>query len=199
MRIRSPFAIEGEQRFFHCGVWSRLHVRHERPIGHPLLELPNYCGFGLWDRDCPRCPSAVHALRQHHDPGSPWPILRSLFVIDLISDGNHLFEAHPMARSAARLRRRSVRCPVCKKRFKVNPRGRPPTFCSRSCRQRAYEQRRWSRPHPIELLARGIDTARVRDVIRQEVREALLAAGIILPPPAPKPKRRGPPLRLIDK
>jgi hypothetical protein len=104
-----------------------------------------------------------------------------------------------MARSAARLRRRSLRCPVCKLRFKVNSRGRPPTFCSQSCRQRAYEQRRWSRPHPVELLARDIDTARVRDVIRQELREALLAAGIILPPPAPRPKRRGPPLRLVDK
>ena len=104
-----------------------------------------------------------------------------------------------MARSAARLRRRSVRCPVCKTRFKVNSRGRPPTFCSRSCRQRAYEHRKWSRPHPVELLARDIDTARVRDIIRQEVREALLAAGIILPRSAPKSKRRGPPLRLIDK
>jgi hypothetical protein len=92
-----------------------------------------------------------------------------------------------------------VRCPVCKTRFKVNLRGRPPTFCSQSCRQRAYEQRRWSRPHPVELLARDLDTASVRNFIRQEVREALLAAGIVLPPPAPKPKRRGPPLRLIDK
>jgi hypothetical protein len=85
-------------------------------------------------------------------------------------------------------RRRTARCPICKKKFKINSRGRPPIFCSRSCCQRAYEQRKWSRPHPIELLARDIDTARVRDVIRQEVREALLAAGIILPPPAPKPK-----------
>jgi hypothetical protein len=51
----------------------------------------------------------------------------------------------------------------------------------------------------MELLARDIDTARVRNVIREEVREALLAAGIILPPPTPKPKRRGPPLRLVDK
>jgi hypothetical protein len=119
------------------------------------------------------------------------------FVIDLISDGNHPFEAHPMARSPARLRRRSVRCPVCKKRFKVNSRGRPPTFCSRSCRQRAYEQRRWSRPHPVELLARDIDTARVRDFMWQMLREALLAAGIVVPPNPPKPKRRGPSLRLI--
>ena len=102
-----------------------------------------------------------------------------------------------MARWVARLRRRSLRCPVCKKRFKVNSRGRPPTFCSRSCRQRAYEQRRWSRPHPVELLARDIDTARVRDFMWQMLREALLSAGIIVPPNPPKPKRRGPSLRLI--
>jgi hypothetical protein len=104
-----------------------------------------------------------------------------------------------MARSVARLRRRSQLCPVCKKRFKAKSRGRPPTFCSRSCCQRAYERRKWSRPQPVELLARDIDTARVRDVIRREVREILVEAGIILPPPAPKPKRRAPPLRLIDK
>ena len=63
-------------------------------------------------------------------------------------------------------RRKSARCPVCKERFKIHPRGRPPTFCSRSCRQRAYEQRKWSRPHPVELLARDIASVRVRDVIR---------------------------------
>jgi hypothetical protein len=39
----------------------------------------------------------------------------------------------------------------------------------------------------------------VRDFIRQEVREVLLAAGIILPDPAPKPKQPGSHLRLIDK
>jgi hypothetical protein len=82
--------------------------------------------------------------------------------------------------------------------LKVNSRGRPPTFCSHSCRQRDYEQRRWSRPHPVELLARDINTARVRDVIRQEVREVLLAAGIPLPPPAPKSKRRGS-KRIVEK
>jgi len=81
--------------------------------------------------------------------------------------------------------------------LKVNSRGRPPTFCH-SCRQRDYEQRRWSRPHPVELLARDINTARVRDVIRQEVREVLLAAGIPLPPPAPKSKRRGS-KRIVEK
>lgn len=81
-----------------------------------------------------------------------------------------------------RRRRKTARCPVCKERFKISPRGRPPTFCGRSCRQRAYEQRQWSRPHPVELLARDIASARVRDFIREQVRELLLEAGIILAP-----------------
>ena len=68
-------------------------------------------------------------------------------------------------------RRKTARCPVCKEKFKISPRGRPPTFCGRSCRQRAYEQRKWSRPHPVELLARDIASARVRDFVREQVRE----------------------------
>src|SRR4029453_19619164 len=90
--------------------------------------------------------------------------------------------------------RKTGRCPVCKERFKISPRGRPPTFCGRSCRQRAYEQRKWSRPHPVELLARDIPSARVRAFIGEQVRELLLEAGITPPPPPPpKPKRRHPP------
>jgi hypothetical protein len=96
--------------------------------------------------------------------------------------------------------RKTARCPVCKERFKISPRGRPRTFCGRSCRQRAYEQRKWSRPHLVELLARDIASARVRDFIREQVRELLLEAGIILPPPSPPtPKRRHPALRLVEK
>jgi hypothetical protein len=74
------------------------------------------------------------------------------------------------------------------------------TFCSRSCRQRAYEQRKWSRPQPVELLARDIATVQVRAFIRQVVREFLLEAGIDLPPPSspPKSKRRASSLRLVE-
>ena len=104
-----------------------------------------------------------------------------------------------MAQSRPRThRRRTARCLRCKGKFKIKSRGRPSTFRSRPCRQRAYEQRKHSRPHLIELLARDIDTARVRDAIREEVRKVLLEAGFDLPPPEPKPKRRGPNLRLID-
>jgi len=97
-------------------------------------------------------------------------------------------------------RRKSARCPGCKEWFKIPPRGRPPAFCSRSCRQRAYEQRKWSKPHPVELLARDIATASVHDLVQQVVWEVLLEAGIVsLPSPPPKPKSSGPPLRLIEK
>jgi hypothetical protein len=60
---------------------------------------------------------------------------------------------------------------------RLKSRGRPSTSCARSCRQRAYELRKWSRPHPVELLIRDIDTARIRDCIRQQVREVLLETG----------------------
>jgi len=88
-------------------------------------------------------------------------------------------------------RRKGARCPVCKERFKLRPRGRPPVFCSPTCRQRAYERRKWQRPHPIDLLARDINTVQVKDLVRRIVREVLTEAGIDLPPPPPKkPKRR---------
>jgi len=111
-------------------------------------------------------------------------------VSDGISDENRYRKAPMTAPRSQARRRKSARCPVCKKRFRINPRGRPPDFCSRSCRQRAYEQRKWSRPHPVELLARDIDSAKVRDVIQQAVRQALLAAGINPPPTPPEPRRR---------
>jgi hypothetical protein len=90
---------------------------------------------------------------------------------------------------------------MCGERFKINPRGRPSTFCSRSCRQRDYERRKWSRPHPVELLTRDINTVQVRDFIRQIIREELLKAGItLLPPPPPsKPKQRDAHLHLVEK
>jgi hypothetical protein len=82
----------------------------------------------------------------------------TLFSSLLISDGNGHFEAHPMARSAARLRPRSVRCPVCGTRFKVNSRGRPPTFCSQSCRQRANERQRGTLIPPWSVISSGRST-----------------------------------------
>src|SRR5215472_16012249 len=97
-------------------------------------------------------------------------------------------------------RRQSGQCPVCKNKFKVGPLGRPRKFCSRSCSQRAYEHHKWSRPHPVELLARDLATVQVRALIRRTVREVLQEEGIITtPPPLPKPKRRSAHLRIVEK
>jgi hypothetical protein len=37
-----------------------------------------------------------------------------------------------------------LKCLHCRKRFKPPPRGRTPLYCSASCRQRAYEKRKWT-------------------------------------------------------
>ena len=97
----------------------------------------------------------------------------------------------PLSAPRAR-RRRSARCRFCKEKFKLRPgRGRPAIYCSPTCCQRAYERRKWQRPHPVDLLARDINTVQVKDLVRRIVREVLTEAGIDLPPPPPKkPKRR---------
>ncbi len=97
-------------------------------------------------------------------------------------------------------REKTHRCDRCKTKFKVPLRGRVPRFCSRSCRQRAYEKRKWRRPTELELLARDIDSVRVRNAIRTEVWSVLKQAGLVddpTPPPAPKRIQRGPNLRLV--
>jgi hypothetical protein len=75
-------------------------------------------------------------------------------------------------------------------------------FCSRSCRQRAYEQRKWRRPRSVELLAKDIATVRVRDVIRAEILAIMKELGLVgleqklLPV---ERRRRAPNLRLIKR
>jgi hypothetical protein len=95
-------------------------------------------------------------------------------------------------------RPKTLRCQVCKTRMQVAPRGRLPVFCCQTCRQRAYERRKWSRPHAVEALAKDIATVRVRAVIRQEIWAALRELGLVdaAEPPPQSPSRR-PALRLV--
>src|SRR6516164_8745589 len=99
-------------------------------------------------------------------------------------------------------RPKSRRCARCKSKIKIKGRGRIPKFCSPTCRQLAYEQRRWQRPTPVELLAKDICTIQVRDFIRAEIWSALQFAGLVgptQPPPWPPPKRQRPPhLRVVQ-
>ena len=98
-----------------------------------------------------------------------------------------------------RRRPRTKLCERCRSKMKVGSRGRVPRFCSSSCRQLEYEQRKWQRPTPVQLLAQDINTALVREVIRREFWAVLKEAGLVsnLPAPVPpKPRRRGH-LRLV--
>ena len=87
----------------------------------------------------------------------------------------------------SRRRPKTARCERCKTKIKIKGRGRVPKFCSPTCRQLAYEKRKWQRPTPVELLAQDIATARVRDFIRAEVWTALQMFGVV-------PKNESPPL-----
>src|SRR5215467_16317356 len=42
--------------------------------------------------------------------------------------------------------------------------SRPAVYCGPTCCQRAYERRKWQRPHPVDLLSRDINTVQVKDV-----------------------------------
>jgi len=55
-------------------------------------------------------------------------------------------------------RRRTARCGFCKEKFKIRSCGRPPIFCSRSCRQRASRAAQM-----VETTARRATRTRYRD------------------------------------
>jgi hypothetical protein len=107
-----------------------------------------------------------------------------------------------LTKSRARRRAKSVRCEHCKTRIKIKTRGRVPKFCSPTCRQLAYERRKWQRPTPVELLAQDIAHAKFRDFVRKEIWTVLQMAELISRdqslPSAPRNARSRTPLRLVE-
>jgi hypothetical protein len=93
-------------------------------------------------------------------------------------------------------RPKRLRCLHCCKPFTAPQRGRPPQYCSASCRQRAYEKRRAASQEeaqlPLRLLAR--DIAAVQDEFRRGVVEVLQELHF-LPPARRRPPRT--PLRVV--
>ena len=67
-------------------------------------------------------------------------------------------------------RPRTVRC-RCKRQNQSQPKGWVPIFCGRNRRQGADEHNLALRPTltPIRMLARDLDTVRVRNAIRAEI------------------------------
>jgi hypothetical protein len=78
-------------------------------------------------------------------------------------------------------RPKTVRCRWCRKRFKVLVRGRLPDYCSDSCRQRAYQKRKWRDETPVVLLAKDLAHIRVREWLRKEIWDLLVQAGLAAP------------------
>jgi hypothetical protein len=105
--------------------------------------------------------------------------------------------AHAMGRGP---RPKTLRCQWCKEEMKISARGRVPRFCSKTCRQRDYEKRKWSRPALVEALAHDLASIKVREFIRKEILAILWEFGLITdptPPPTPKTPRMGSPLRAV--
>jgi hypothetical protein len=96
-------------------------------------------------------------------------------------------------------RPRTLRCRRCNAMIKVNPHGRIPEFCSQTCRQRAYEKRKWARPAAIEIVARDLATTKLRAAIRAETLSVMRQMGFVsAPEPPPPPKKKPKPmLRLV--
>jgi hypothetical protein len=88
-------------------------------------------------------------------------------------------------------RPKTLRCEWCRARFKLPDRGRLPRFCSHTCRQRAYEKRKWGRPRAVEALAQDIAEGRLQGYVRSEIRRMLELAGVRLPPDDPPGGRPG--------
>jgi hypothetical protein len=66
-----------------------------------------------------------------------------------------------------------LRCQWCRNRYAVKPRGREPAYCSRSCRQRAYESRKAAEGMPRRLLQAELARHDLQLLVQQEVRAYL--------------------------
>jgi hypothetical protein len=76
-------------------------------------------------------------------------------------------------------RPKTVRCLKCKRRIKVKPMGRLPTFCSPSCRQTTFKRR-----HRPPRLPAPID-----DQHRQVLWDTLCSWGVVSGEMPPMPKQ----------
>jgi ribosomal protein L34E len=75
------------------------------------------------------------------------------------------------------------KCAWCGTRLKPQPAGRPALFCSASCRQRAYEKRKWARYSASDALALNLLPPAALRKVTEEARHKymieLLANGTV--------------------
>ncbi len=70
-------------------------------------------------------------------------------------------------------RPRILRCLQCRNRYAVKPRGREPFYCSRNCRQRAYEARKAAEDVPMNLLKADLVRSDIQALVQREVQAYL--------------------------
>lgn len=75
-------------------------------------------------------------------------------------------------KDVTKVHRRKQRCRWCRQFFKPKAGGRPPLFCGASCRQRAYEKRRWTPYSASDALALDLLPFGALRRISQSVRHA---------------------------
>jgi hypothetical protein len=113
--------------------------------------------------------------------GTTMSNLASQYLGDVVAVFDNRFSSHKLSLTMNRDERRrldyalgrqkrprTLRCRWCKTKIEIKPRGRVAEFCSQTCRQRAYEQRKWTRPVAIEAVAGDLATTKVREAIRAE-------------------------------
>jgi hypothetical protein len=69
--------------------------------------------------------------------------------------------------------RKRRKCGWCREWFKPQPKGRPPSYCSASCRQRAFEQRREQRRRTDPLRA-ALDSDLAETMERTKLRKRVI-------------------------
>jgi DNA-directed RNA polymerase subunit RPC12/RpoP len=108
-------------------------------------------------------------------------------------DGRRIRYMLAVARGQLARRPKTLRCSWCGGKIIVKPKGKLPDYCKPSCRQRAYEARKWRQPH---LAAFRQDYAKVlsKDAIRAEVVAVLREMGM---PAPPSRQRQRPQLHII--
>jgi hypothetical protein len=96
-------------------------------------------------------------------------------------------------------RPKTVKCRWCGRKIVVKPKGRLPLYHNHACRQRAYEQEKWGRPH-LARLRQDLNSVAMRTVARQEVWALLKQARLVADPePPPLPERKRPSLQVVKK
>src|SRR5262245_43802409 len=107
----------------------------------------------------------------------------------------------PTWQHPSRRRPKTARCQRCKAKIKIKSRGRVPKFCSATCRQLAYERRKWQRPKLVELAAEFRASFELQSFVRAEIWSILQAARLVpsnQPPALPRKSRPRAHLRVVE-